>query len=76
MALSDGHTTALVGGLDVPVSQHPAAVVARAGPSGPAFGRYDDADGERDPEAQRRADETAFPAACGGGGPRRCLGAR
>lgn len=65
VALSDQHTTVLVGGSDVNVAKHPAAMVARAGPSGPAFGRYDDEDRRRTPEQQRQADEEAFPSTCG-----------
>jgi hypothetical protein len=65
VSLSDDHTTVLAGGADWAVHVHPAALVARAGPSGPAFGSYDDADGKRTPEQKRAADEKAFPSSCG-----------
>ena len=41
------------------------AQVARAGPSGPAFGRYDDTDGARTAAEALAAAETAFPSTCG-----------
>lgn len=64
VGLSDTHTTALVGGAETATASHPAAIVARAGPSGPAFGRFDDSDSKRTPEEQRANDQLAFPDRC------------
>lgn len=39
--------------------------MARSGPSGPAFGQYDDSDGVRSDAEKTAAAEEAFPSTCG-----------